>query len=300
VLVAHERTGAKEEGLNDMPNNNGWLPVLRKNFNHKFWKQKRVFSLFEAWIDILQSARYNETPGEVLIGYQTLTCHQGECLYSLDTWAARWNWNKSRVRRFFKLLQKENLVRIKSEQITTRLTVVEYPTSNNLRHSNDTQVTRKRHANDTQTTPTEEREKREKSKKEKKTAESSDSATPPPKGKTRKERIKQPDPLVDLKSEVNTTIDHFFNKLSMWPRNRNLTFNREQQTEYIRTLVKRRLAESPKNTAKDTLKKIYVIGTFLGRDDFWSGNCQTIGKLLRLNKDKTQHYFDILLFKAMQ
>ena len=123
----------------------GYIALYRKIQDNFLWKEKREFSKAEAWIDILMEVQYSEAPRKVVFGMHTLTCNYGESLKTLETWARRWNWTRSKVRRFFKLIQNEKMVVVKSAQLTTRLTVCNYGTYDPKRHS-------KRNANDTQAT----------------------------------------------------------------------------------------------------------------------------------------------------
>jgi hypothetical protein len=131
----------------------GYIALWRRLQNHFLWREHRTFSKAEAWIDILWEAQHSEEPREVILGSVILIQNYAECLKSLDTWATRWNWHKSKVRRFLKLLQKENMIRFKSESITTRLFVVNYANYDPKRNAVETQLTRKRHGVDTELTP---------------------------------------------------------------------------------------------------------------------------------------------------
>ena len=129
----------------------GWIKFHRKIKNHWLYKERREFSKFEAWTDILLEVNHSEN--KILIGESLMTVNPGESLNSLDTWAKRWNWSKSKVRRVLKLFQNENMIELKNERKTTRLTVCKYERYQVERNANETQMKRKRHANDTQVTP---------------------------------------------------------------------------------------------------------------------------------------------------
>ena len=129
----------------------GWVKTHRKIQNHWIYTEKRVFSNFEAWIDIILNVNHCEA--KVLIKGVLFDIKRGESINSLDTWSKRWNWNKSKVRRFLDLLQKDNMIVLKSEHITTRLTVCNYDSYQDSRNADETQTKRKRNKNETQTTP---------------------------------------------------------------------------------------------------------------------------------------------------
>jgi hypothetical protein len=137
----------------EMSDRNGWIRLHRKIQDNPLWKERRVFSKAEAWIDILMEARHDEQPENVLIGSHLIACNRGECVKSLDTWARRWGWNKSKTRRFFDLLQDMNQIRHESATKTTRISVCNYDTYNTARNDNETQMKRKRNASETHSTP---------------------------------------------------------------------------------------------------------------------------------------------------
>jgi len=149
--------------------NNNYLMLSRKLLSNELWKERRVFSKAEAWIDILFTVRYSEKPDSVPFGYNTLICHRGESLKSIETWAMRWGWSKSKTVRFFGMLKKRNMIETQSETVTTRLTVCNYELYNKHRNAKETQVKRKperkRNGSGTQT-ETEEEGSKESSKKD--------------------------------------------------------------------------------------------------------------------------------------
>lgn len=130
----------------------GYIALHRKIQDHPFYKEDREFSKYEAWVDILQEVRHSEEPKEVIFGMKILKCFYAESLYSIKTWAKRWNWTESKVRRYFKLLENMKQIETKSEVITTRLKVLNYGVYDPKRSANESQVTSKRSTNDEQAT----------------------------------------------------------------------------------------------------------------------------------------------------
>ncbi len=131
----------------------GYIKLWRRLQSNELWKERRVFSKAEAWIDILMEVQHSETPQKVILGMNTILCHQGESLKSLETWAKRWGWTKSKTRRVLQLFQRCSMIRLKSETVTTRLSVCNYNDYNKSRNTNETQMKRKRNANETQVAP---------------------------------------------------------------------------------------------------------------------------------------------------
>jgi hypothetical protein len=133
---------------------NGWIKIYRTVQKHWIFSDAEKF---RAWILILFTVNYE--PKKVNLGNLLLNCDRGESLLSLDSWAKIFGgtWNKSRVRRFFDLLQKDSMIVLKNEHKTTRLTVCNYDTYQDVRNANETKVKRKRNGVDTELTPTKER-----------------------------------------------------------------------------------------------------------------------------------------------
>jgi DNA replication protein DnaD len=145
--------------------NQGWISIHRKLIDNHLWTEKRVFSKAEAWIDILLMVNHKEA--KVVIKNTLITVERGQSILSLGSWSKRWNWNKSATRRFLSLLQQDEMIVIKNESITTRLTVCNYDSYQDSRNANETQTKRKRNANETQVTPNNNDNKENNDKKEK-------------------------------------------------------------------------------------------------------------------------------------
>lgn len=128
-----------------------WIKLFRDINKHWIWQNS---DYLKWWLDILLEV--NHAPAKVVINNKIYDCNRGEKLYSLDTWAARWGTNKSKVRRFLTLLQNDNMIALKSETQTTRLTVCKYETYQDVRHADETHLKRKRNACETHLTPIEE------------------------------------------------------------------------------------------------------------------------------------------------
>lgn len=138
----------------------GWIKIHRGITNHWLYTEKRVFSKFEAWNDILLTVNY--TDAKTIIKGSIYEVKRGQSILSLDSWSKRWNWDKSKVRRFLNTLQLDNMIVIKSDTVTTQLTVCNYESYQGERNADETQVKRKRNASETHATPIEERKKENK------------------------------------------------------------------------------------------------------------------------------------------
>jgi hypothetical protein len=129
----------------------GWIKLHRQLNEHWIW-QKPEF--LKWWLDILMQA--NIEPKKVLIKGQVIEVNRGEVVYSYETWANRWKINKSKVLRFLKMLEKDSMIVLKSETVTTRITICKYDTYQGERNDSETQVKRNWNASETQVKPTKE------------------------------------------------------------------------------------------------------------------------------------------------
>jgi len=141
----------------------GWIKIHRSIKDHWLYTEKRTFSKFEAWHDIL--IMVNFTDAKSMIKGKLYDIKRGQSILSLESWGKRWNWDKSKVRRFMNALQSDAMIVLESDNITTRLTVCKYETYQGERNANETQTKRKRNANEHQTTPIEEEEEQKEEKK---------------------------------------------------------------------------------------------------------------------------------------
>ena len=132
----------------------GWIKLNRSIQSHWIYNERRKFSKLEAWIDMLMTANYADN--KVIIKGKLYEVKRGESINSMDTWAKRWSWDKSAVRRFLTLLQNDNIISIKSDSITTHLTICKYESYQGEKNANETQMKRRRNADEYQTTPIEE------------------------------------------------------------------------------------------------------------------------------------------------
>lgn len=141
----------------------GWIKVYRSLTEHWIYTEQRKYSKFEAWIDILLTVNFADN--KTIINGKLIEIKRGESIFSLESWSKRWNWNKSAVKRFFSLLEKDGMIVLKNETVTTRLTVCKYEDYQGERNDVETQTKRARNADETRTKPIKE-EKESKEEKE--------------------------------------------------------------------------------------------------------------------------------------
>lgn len=143
----------------------GWIKLHRDFLNHWIYDKSKPFSFKEAWIDILLNVNHKKT--KVNIGFDIFDCQPGQSLLSIKSWAERWGWSDSRVKRFFKLIKKDGIIETENVKKSTRITVVNWHTYQSDRTASESQVNRKRTASESQVT-TNKNDKNERMKEEKK------------------------------------------------------------------------------------------------------------------------------------
>jgi len=131
---------------------NGWISLNRSLLDHWIWKDSDELSKAEAWIYLLMAANHSEEPKKIVIKDKVLMCGRGESLRSLETLSKDWNWNRSKVRRFLKVLEKENMIRHASETVTRRISICNYDTYQINKSESETHLKRKRNAFETHST----------------------------------------------------------------------------------------------------------------------------------------------------
>jgi hypothetical protein len=96
--------------------NQGYIGLFRKFFNeHEFWKEKRKYSRAEAWIDLMQSARYKDEPETLYDKRGVYVLEYGDVYISLRYLGERWQWSKNKVKGFLDYLEKRESISFKKK-----------------------------------------------------------------------------------------------------------------------------------------------------------------------------------------
>lgn len=82
----------------------GYIKLWRKIWDNSFWREKRVFSRLEAWLDMCMMASGTDKVVKNVDG-QDVFLKRGQFLSSERELAKRWNWSKSKTHRFMESLQ---------------------------------------------------------------------------------------------------------------------------------------------------------------------------------------------------
>jgi hypothetical protein len=104
--------------------NHGYISLHRKVMKNFLFREKRVFSKFEAWIYILMNA--NHTDAQILLGNQLIDVKKGSFITSEIKLMEEFLWSKSKLRTFLSLLESQSMIEKVSDTKKTTLTVVKY------------------------------------------------------------------------------------------------------------------------------------------------------------------------------
>lgn len=106
---------------------NGFIMLSRKFFSHRIWRASRTFSEGEAWIDLIQSARFDATRLTASIGGRKITYGRGQYPASIKYLSEKWGWNsEKRVRNFLNELKKEGMITTDCSQGMNIITLCNY------------------------------------------------------------------------------------------------------------------------------------------------------------------------------
>ncbi|PWE00029.1 hypothetical protein [Marinilabilia rubra] len=129
----------------------GWIKLHRKFMEHWLYNGNDPFTKREAWIHLLLTVNHKDM--DVPIGDTIFTCKRGQSIRSLNTYAKDFNWTKSKVNRFFKQLEKRNMIETEGLPKTTRITICNYDSYQGQRNAHETQEDKNRNARETLVKP---------------------------------------------------------------------------------------------------------------------------------------------------
>lgn len=113
-----------------------YIKLDRKYFLNPYWNQKRTFSHAEAYLDLIQMARFEADPKTILLPNGRQICiERGEIHASLRYLANRWLWSVDKVNRFLKKHISNNEIKHRTQQGESILKLCKYE------HYNDTSNT---------------------------------------------------------------------------------------------------------------------------------------------------------------
>jgi len=129
----------------------GYIKIWRKVWDDPLFDSRRVFSKFEAWIDLIMLAAGKDKDVDFL--GETIRLRRGQLATSQSRLAKRWGWSRWRVNKFLELLSTKTIQKlsIKLYHKTTVITVLNYNKYNPLPAAERPQIVQQ---NDRRTTGT--------------------------------------------------------------------------------------------------------------------------------------------------
>jgi hypothetical protein len=111
----------------------GYIRLSRKFFNHPYWKEKRVYSPAEAWLDLISSARFEPKPERIHVRMNFIEINRGELRASQRFLSERWGWSLGKVNRFLKTLELETMIERIQKHSETIIIIKNYEKYNPLK-----------------------------------------------------------------------------------------------------------------------------------------------------------------------
>lgn len=102
----------------------GYISLHRDIQKHWLYEENRVFSRYEAWLDILM--RVNHAEGKVTHNGTVETVLRGSTIWSMGDMEKHWGWSNKKVKRFLLCLEGDRMLSMKSTTKKTYLTVINY------------------------------------------------------------------------------------------------------------------------------------------------------------------------------
>ena len=114
----------------------GWIALSRKMKEHWLYPQKRAFTKYEAWIDLLLEANFSSS--KIINGTKKITIEPGQLLTSKEKLKKKWRWGKQKLNTYLSTLVTDDMITIKSDNAKTIITILNYTNYQSIPESNKT------------------------------------------------------------------------------------------------------------------------------------------------------------------
>lgn len=108
----------------------GWICLHRQIRDHWLFQEKRIFSRFEAWVDLVMMANHKDSVFP--LGNELITVQRGDVVTSEVKLMERWRWSKTKLRAFLMTCERHKMITKKSDRKKTTITIVNYSVYNDL------------------------------------------------------------------------------------------------------------------------------------------------------------------------
>lgn len=109
-----------------MDSDKGFIKLSRSFFDNKIWQAARAFSECEAWLDLIQSARFEASPTTSRIGCYEVTWGKGQYPASNRFLAKKWGRSEQWVKSFLGRLKRESMITTDNGQGMNVITLVNF------------------------------------------------------------------------------------------------------------------------------------------------------------------------------
>jgi hypothetical protein len=127
----------------------GWVSLHRKVFENAIIKPKKPYTRYEAWCWLIIKA--NHSDNKFVLGNEIIKAKAGEVITSQKKLSGKFGWGNTKVRNFLKLLQSDQMIDMKTTSKTTRITICNYLTYQDMQTKKKSKTNRKQTANKSQT-----------------------------------------------------------------------------------------------------------------------------------------------------
>lgn len=101
----------------------GWVTLHRKIQNNPLWKSE-PFTRGQAWVDLILLANHED--GFIYVRGNKISIKRGQVGWSQKKLSERWQWSRTKVRKFLKDLEEEQQIRQHKNALSTVITLINY------------------------------------------------------------------------------------------------------------------------------------------------------------------------------
>lgn len=130
----------------------GWIKLHRKLQEHWLYQEKRKFSRYEAWLDLLMMVNHKDN--KIMQDGELVEVKRGERITSIRQLMESWDWSNTKVTKFLKTLEQDGMILCKiTPKKKTHITILKYEEYQGVSGDSDSEEkTQKRQTNDREAT----------------------------------------------------------------------------------------------------------------------------------------------------
>lgn len=136
-----------------MSGSKGFILLYRDIQDHWIYEEKRKFSRFEAWTDLLMMVNHKDA--KIVQDGQLIEVKRGERITSIRQLMERWDWSNTKVVNFLNLLSKDDMITFEiNDKKKTVIKILNYEQYQGFRASEQSEEkTQNNYRKDTEKTP---------------------------------------------------------------------------------------------------------------------------------------------------